>query len=284
MDIRKNKESKLNPIEIQDILHRIERLPWVKNLIKEYIELLNLCENEEEKDLVNNLVDHFTVLDLHMLSSSLKDIKTKITSDYQITHLDTFFYAFSDNSKPDGSQLIIQAFKNKFLSQDGWSESNFSNNLLDINSHQNKYKNIFLVDDFIGTGNTAISKYRYAKSRLQVKGIKYKCLVVIAVAGMEFSKDLLEQDGIPYFCPYWLKKGISENYPIEEIENKKRIMIQIESRLDNRKGRAFFPFGFEQSEALFSIEEMNIPDNVFPVFWWPYGIEGLRETMFKGLR
>lgn len=284
MDIRRNNTEKLDPDEIESIVLKVTQLSWVKNLLREYIELLNLCESSEEKDLINSLIDKFIVLDTQKLSVSLKDIKNKISEQYNINAKNTIFYAFADDSKPDGSQFIIQSFKNKFQVLDGWDESNFSNNLLNIKSHGSRFKKIFLIDDFIGTGNTTSSKYAFAIRELAKQSIQYDCLVVLSVACMEFTTSRLESEGIPFYSPYLIRKGITDNYSREEVEQKKKLMLQIESRLNKKNGKHFFPFGYEQSEALFSIEEINIPDNVFPVFWWPYGYDGLRNTMFKGLR
>lgn len=284
MDIRRNDQNKLNPVIIDQIISKTEKLPWIRRLIEGYIELLNLCENDDEKKLVDRLLDNFIVLDTQKLADSLQKIKDHLVDTFDIKSNNTMFYAFSDNKTADGSQFVIQAFKNKFEFDEGWREKNFSNSLLEINNHNSKYTNIFLIDDFIGTGTTTHSKYTYAKKVLDEKKISYALLEVIAIAGMEFSKILLDSEKVPFYCSYFLKKGISEVYPPNEVAKNIAIMKDLESRLNQKRGKKYFPLGFGQSESLFAIEGINIPNNVFPVFWWPNGIDGLRKTIFKGLR
>jgi hypothetical protein len=284
MDIRKDAVPKLDPVAIDSILHKTEDLPWLKNLIREYVELINFCESDIEMELINELLNNFTILDLNALSRCLLSIKDILIRDYLINAKDTIFYAFSDDKKSDGSLFVLQAFKNKFNSYEGWEENNFTNSLLEINDHPKRFKKIFLIDDFIGTGNTTVSKYLYAKRKLESLAIDYQKLVVISIAGMGFSKKIVEDEGIIVICPNWLKKGISEGILPGKINAYKNAMLTLEARLDKRKGKHYFPFGYGECEALFSIETVNIPDNVFPIFWWPYKIDGYRNTMFKGLR
>ena len=60
------------------------------------------------------------------------------------------------------------------------------------------------------------------------------------------------------------------------------LIEEIESRFLNKKR---YKFGYEKSESLFVLENSNIPNNVFPVFWWPFNLEGERKriTIFKRL-
>ena len=78
-----------------------------------------------------------------------------------------------------------------------------------------------------------------------------------------------------------LKKGISDFYHEEDLEIKKNIMLTLESKLLKGRKSDYFPFGYKKSESLFSIESYNIPNNVFPIFWWEKTENGYRNTMFK---
>ena len=57
-------------------------------------------------------------------------------------------------------------------------------------------------------------------------------------------------------------------------------MLQLEQKLEHSQKFIYFPFGKDKSEALFYIDEFNIPNNVFPIFWWEKTLHGIRNTMF----
>ena len=82
-----------------------------------------------------------------------------------------------------------------------------------------------------------------------------------------------------------LNKGITEQLDGEEKSEAVKNMKSLEKKLGGRLNGKFFPtFGYERSESLYAIEPYNIPNNVFPIFWWPkYKNRKYRKTIFKRL-
>lgn len=100
---------------------------------------------------------------------------------------------------------------------------------------------------------------------------------------MEFSKEALDKLVIEYFSYYWLKKGISELVPPQYKTVSLQSMEELEDKLLKKYGKRRLPkFGYKESETLFALESQNIPNNVFPIFWWPYlNDKSERTTFFK---
>lgn len=85
------------------------------------------------------------------------------------------------------------------------------------------------------------------------------------------NEKFLEHD-IECYSPLILKKGISDYFESDEAENYKREITMLENKFEpncNNMHIAAYSLGYAQSEAIFTFESYNIPDNVFPIFWWP---------------
>ena len=109
---------------------------------------------------------------------------------------------------------------------------------------------------------------------------------MVALAMMEPAKTVLNLLPIEgYFACLWLRRGISDVYEGNELVARTQSMTEIEELLGKSfKGRnlATYNFGYKRSEALFSLEAHNTPNNVFPIFWWPVLNSGkIRNPMFR---
>jgi hypothetical protein len=277
-------KQQVDPYIVSLIVKTTTNIPWLKQVLQEYIELVNFCQNIKEVTLINKLLEQFMIVDTTRLAQIGKDLAKAITSEYGFSSQDTVLYTFSDSDDTDGSKSFLYSLKNKFDIDDGWSEKHFISNIKKINEHNRKYKNIILVDDFIGTGNTTIRKVNYCRKVLEKLGIKQYRILVICIAAMDFSRVSLEIAGVEVKCGVWLKKGIGELLPSSESADNYQTMKELESRLDQERNKSYFPFGYGQSEALYSLEGQNTPNNVFPIFWYSYTISGKRSTILKALR
>ena len=97
---------------------------------------------------------------------------------------------------------------------------------------------------------------------------------------MLFSKTAITH---PLYSSEWLLKGISETLTGDNLIVATKIMEEMEDLLKPRIGRQYLPkFGFERSESLYNYENDNIPNNVFPIFWWKkYKNNRFRVPMFR---
>lgn len=121
---------------------------------------------------------------------------------------------------------------------------------------------IFLVDDYLGTGETLEATINQILSN---KKVKPNHLNIIAVASQQTSIDLAKSYGISIYFGHLEKKGISDYYDTDMASQKLEMMLEIEELIKSGKK---YRFGYNQSEALITL--MRTPNNTFPIFWSDY--------------
>lgn len=271
-------------IDINDftrLLHLNSNHSWLLNESKALFELWCLSENEEQKSLIEFLINNFSFIDGKSLTKGCQRIAEYIEDEWNLTPNNTFLTALSDDSKPDGSQALIQSLKNKF--SNSWREFNFFNTITVSANNIPSNSNLIIVDDFIGTGTKISRKLKYVKDTIHERKLRGVSISIVSLAAMNFSKEILNSLNLKYFSVYWLKKGITELMPCEQRGNAIKSMEELEEKLQNKcRGGQLPNFGYMRSESLFALEFNNIPNNVFPIFWWPTLKGGKhRRTLFK---
>lgn len=271
-------------IDVNDFLKLTDlhlKYEWLQEEPDALFELWCMADNEEQKKLIEFLINNFLYINGKTLDLGCKAIVDQIESNWNLKATNTRISATCDNSKPDGSQMIVQKIKNK-LSRD-WRESMLFNSL-PIAAHEVKDNfKIVLIDDFIGTGDTICRKVEYLVKILTERNIQNVAIYVISLAAMNFAKDSLDRLDIQYYSANWLSKGISEKVDLAERPNAIKAMEDLEAKLKDKIYKRELPnFGYKQSESLFALESNNIPNNVFPIFWWTHLKDNtLRKTLFR---
>ncbi|MDP7990387.1 hypothetical protein Q9B79_11385 [Bacillus sp. MHSD_36] len=118
---------------------------------------------------------------------------------------------------------------------------------------------LFLVDDFVGTGETASSAIDYLINNKKVDKEK---IVILSIATLEVGVCFLQSLGVLIFTALVFKKGISDSYPSKIASEKIALMESIEKKIKPHKNEKL---GFKSSEALITL--IRTPNNTFPVFW-----------------
>lgn len=119
-------------------------------------------------------------------------------------------------------------------------------------------KFIILVDDFIGSGDTAKNSIAHCKSVMRSDDK----LVVLTLVGMEHALQELQSIGVQVVCGEQVKKGIKEN---DDISNKNIAYSVMDAIEGNLEIDPMFLRGYDQSEALVTL--LRTPDNTFPIYW-----------------
>lgn len=253
---------------------------WLQYEPDALFELWCLADNEEQKKLIEFLIHNFLYVNGKDLDWGCKSIVNQIEIGWGLTAENTIITATCNNSNPDGSQMILQRIKNKLSGE--WREKMLYNSLPVAANVLQENNNIVMVDDFIGTGNTMYRKVNYLLEILSKRNIEKYSIYIVSIAAMNFAKETLENLNIPYYSVHWLLKGISEKINLPERMNAIKAMEALEAKLkDEVFGRKLPKFGYKQSESLFAIESNNIPNNVFPIFWWTHLKDNtLRKTLF----
>ena len=125
---------------------------------------------------------------------------------------------------------------------------------------------IILVDDFVGTGETASKAAAYVRELLP--DIKNNSICVLSIVTMQNGKNVLENQGIRVFNTVTCKRGISDYYAEPQLGDAIAEMESIEKTLKGLKPE--YRFGFKQTEALVCME--RCPNNTFPIYWLNKGV------------
>lgn len=118
---------------------------------------------------------------------------------------------------------------------------------------------VILLDDFIGSGETAADCVNY----LGFMQEKWNSVYVAALVAQQEGMDNIRKLGVKVFASVIRKKGISDAYPVQEASDKLMQMKKISEYIhaDDK-----MVLGYLQSESLVAM--IKTPNNTFPVFWY----------------
>ncbi len=252
---------------------------WLITCDEGFMELWYSTEGDiNQKKLILYLIHKFLYVDSKKADDYCEMIAHQITKEWGLQAINTTITAACDNSKPDGSQLMVQKLKNRFPFH--WREFDFSNSLPEALYKLNNNDNLVICDDFVGTGLTIDRKTGYALKVIQERGLVNVHIYVVSFAAMQFSKTAITY---PFYSCEWLLRGISETLTGNDLIIATKIMEKMEDMLKPNIGFQRLPkFGYRRSESLYNYENDNIPNNVFPIFWWKkYKNNKFRIPMFK---
>ncbi len=232
--------------------------------------------------MVFELLENFDYIEQKSYSILLNRIAEYIIDDsgFQDTKTQILSLTFEDDA--DSSQKVLDQIKVP-LAKKGWSNFKTVNRLGYSRKNVDKgYSEIIIVDEFIGTGRTLKGRIDYLRKNIE-KPFNLKCCFI---AGMETAiQNVITECDVEIYCPFPLKKGISEAFTGDDIEKRKNDMERLEKLLCekiNKKSLTDYSFGYGLAEALYSSEgcDGNTPNSVFPIFWWPKDNKNVkRETI-----
>jgi hypothetical protein len=179
-----------------------------------------------------------------------------------------------EREKTKSAQFLYYLLSNQDLSWIEYSHKfEFCDTIVDIKKsiNQNEDTLLILIDDFIGSGGTAINygKAIFDEINRKKKYLKISDFCIVSIAAMEAGiKYVKEELGIFCYSNIIRKKGISDFYPKQQADVKKEIMRNLELMI-------YLPkecpedksLGHAGSEALITFMNKT-PNNTFPVFWY----------------
>ena len=244
------------------------------------VEMIQPCRSEDDYALISelfqqlndNIVDGAKSYDL--LCEMAMDIKKNETEGNQ-----TALCVMRTKNDPDadGSQAIVNELKIALTMVGGFEHGYSAICFEDIERLYKKgFRHFVVVDDFIGSGKTVDARYKYFLNRhLTGATISFYFL-----AGMAKGISYCNNRDIPVHCCQIMQKGIHGHY--HRIELLKRIcsMRYLESLLGTESGTAKLEenrFGYGKAETLYCRQFGNIPNSVFPIFWWNKNKDGSKR-------
>lgn len=274
-------KKKLKKEDFNRVYGLYPKQPWLCEKESCLIELIELCDSLEHKNLVIDLLGEFKYLDQKVLNTFLNYLSDCIINDSGFQEEQTIIASITADDSADSSQKILDYIKMPLFKM-GWSNVVTVNRFNDIPKHILKgKKKIILIDEFIGSGKTIHHRLRSTNGWPKM-GFEIKFCFV---AGMSYAIGEIEKLGYQVFCPLPLQKGISERYaePIASsvIEKMKELENKLSQQI-NTHSITTFSLGYNDTQALYSLESClgNTPNSVFPIFWWPrYFNDSPRNTL-----
>lgn len=266
----------------------IEKQYWLDSTYQQSAldRLFKECSDKEEADLLRKLLLKFKCSDPTDFYTFYESEAERITNDQTITRDNSIVGPTTDDELPDSSQDVIRPFS-FFLRK--------KRNILNVRNHFEHIKrfiestnqaiiNIILLDDFIGSGKTIVTRINRCNGLIQANSnIQYCSFHIISLVVMDKGKMYIEGNGATVSAKFILKRGISDNFIGTALTQAKDKMLRLESLLFNNPGNHEYSFGFKKSEALYAkvlYESTHpitgekdfvldrTPNNVFPIFWW----------------
>jgi hypothetical protein len=123
---------------------------------------------------------------------------------------------------------------------------------------------IILVDDYIGTGDTALESL---EEILEIQNYTNKSLFLVSLVTQLTGQQVINDEGFELLASVYRNKGISDNYQGKKEVELKRIMTTIEDLLiQDPRFDEDYRFGYKSSESLVSM--IRTPNNTFPLYWF----------------
>lgn len=254
-----------NDKEINLILKLTRDFLWIKyeDYLKYLKELLNKIYIEE-----NYLQKKTTIIIaplLNFLDSDNNKVKSSnflcyIFKSHEIQNLIIF-----KNKKQKILENIYNFNKNEILEKiysvnsDIYGKSIYSKKLKSLKNDILDDRLLILVDDFIGSGQTAQEAIDFYCNTCGFKKENIRILAFI-IHNEGLNKIIKKGINKKYiYCIYKIKRSISEG---EYSEEDLKLMEKIEKRLKIREEEKF---GYGKSEALVTL--IRTPNNTFPIFY-----------------
>lgn len=256
-----------------------EKQPWLKEKQLPLSELIDECTQHEQQLLICELLQRFTFLDGPDFQSAVQGIADYIQNDLGLSAADCSIAASENGQYADSSQLVVYMLKTASWKSHDWNTTSFVSSLSGLTVGAVK-DNLFIVAEFIGTGETAEKKVKWIRDQLKGTGATPKIYFAV-VAGMADGIKRVSStvDGI--FAAHKLERGISDAYPSAEVQPNIDAMKALETNLGakGRRGKlGKHSLGYKKSESLYSRSNGNTPNNVFPIFWWEVQKDGSPRT------
>ncbi|MED0666650.1 phosphoribosyltransferase [Bacillus badius] len=238
------------------------------SLFGRFCEVLNRL-NVEQQEFLIDLTYHYQKIEFNEYNTLICNILQKLNSEMKNFMNLTNLYVMpllpeEDKNKIKSSTLVAYLFQTpqiKYMSD--LSKKKFKvrseltkKELNKVNESPNSM--LLLVDDFIGTGETAMAAYKYYRDM----GIKHEKIVIISLVSLYTGFNLVKENNIEIFSGKILKKAISDYYSEDELKLKLSLMQSIEDIIGSH---ADYKLGYKGSEALVTL--IRTPNNTFPVYW-----------------
>lgn len=237
------------------------------SLFSRYCERIGYLKENDKKDLILGLTERYLWIQDNAYIEHLISALERFVDSEEVNLNNRGICVLplvdpQNKGKPKSSYSVAYDFNNVKLRYN----RKLANYRFEVLSNENdvvqkiNYENnvLVLVDDFIGTGETAVKGINDILSKVADRNRIY----VIALVAQNVGIEAIESLGIRIYADVIRFKGISDYYKDEELIEKINLMEAIERKLAIKRK---YRFGYGASEALVTMK--RTPNNTFPVFW-----------------
>lgn len=245
-------------------------------VFERFCHLLMNLDQEDKRDLIFELAENYNWISSNEYSARLTNVLKKVEDDKLESCKKIIVFPImkpedEDNVKSGHSILylirglkpFIEKYNNVKIEEltryEDITQDVFTPSATDL---------FFLVDDFIGSGETIKITL---KEILKNRNIKRENINIVTVACQQAAIDFAKDFGFSIYYDHLEKKGITDNNDSTVANEKISIMLDIEKMIP--EGR-MFSLGYNQSEALITL--IRTPDNTFPIFWKEHKVKGVK--------
>lgn len=229
--------------------------------------------NDDEAGLLFNVLEDYLFVDANSMLRRFRMIFKDIGVELLLEYYDSIIFvplkqSSSPKTKSHGFALYPAYHALRNLSKK--SPKIESYDTLEALSSQKKGRTnslIFLVDDFIGSGDTALKAYKRFEKEHRVATDD---AIILSVVCLGTGRDNIEKEGHQIWSSVDQAKGISDSTRIADKGKAIEIMKGISSKLSVRPS---YYLGYKKSEGLVSMP-VRTPNNTFPLFWCPRDSSG----------
>lgn len=251
---------------------------WLIHRLKELTHLLfSECDTDQKRKLIVELLGRFTHISNDKYSQLIERLVDNIIGIQGLTDESCQVVAMAADSSSDSSQRVLYDLKLLF-EQRGWRKYRHVNQFsaaYRTYKQSPKHNNIVLIDEFIGSGQSAIGRVDGIKRQFTDAGVTDYKVYIRTLVGMEEGVHRVRDSGIDVEALILLDKGITDLSPVGQVPDQLEIMRELEKNLLSTYNEKDLPsLGYGQMESLYTRDGGSTPNNVFPIFWWPFMLDG----------
>ncbi|WP_051880741.1 phosphoribosyltransferase-like protein [Buttiauxella noackiae] len=246
--------------------------PWLdgKEDILEHL-LFEECQKDETRELLIDLIQRFEFLDNDRYLYLMRQIALEIVTEPNLYEQSTLITAMSIGNDADSGQAIIYSLKALLQEQQWINHKSINDAMQSLKTFKRNapLRDIIIVDEFVGSGKTVIGRVRTIKEQFKDANITDYTIRVKTLAATEKGISNITSEGIEISSQVVIKKGISDYYEKDVAQIKIDQMLELECLLSRSyNGRELPTLGYGEAEALYYRKDINLPNSVFPIFWW----------------
>ncbi|MEZ8503455.1 hypothetical protein AB6D08_19280 [Vibrio splendidus] len=274
---------KLNIFKI--IFKLTKKQPWLEDRSEELEKLIfEDCKTAEEQELILELLERFTHVSHKEFSQLTNSLVEDIVTEPNLTDATTQIVAMTGDNSSDSAQFVLYSLKplfEKWKWRQHITVTSFQKAYREYKKQGGKHSNIILVDEFVGSGKTIIGRVQTLKKLFSDNGIDDISIKVKVIAASSIGIKKAHECNVDLTSFLTIEQGISEHYSEGEIAEKLAIMDKLEAILSTSyESRNLPKFGYGGTESLYTRDDGNTPNSVFPIFWWPFFSDDTdRETL-----